>query len=170
MDDETHVGLVDTHAKGDGSHDDVNLLHQEVILRLRAERAVETGMIGRRLDVIGFQHLSQFLNLLARKTIDDATLARMLLDELDDVLIHVMRLRTHLIIQVGTVKRRFELHSIHNAQILLDVSTYLVCSGCSQCNDWSLAYLVDNRTDATVLRTEIVPPLRDTVGLVNGVE
>ena len=34
MDDETHIGFVDTHTEGDGGHNDVNLLHQEVVLGL----------------------------------------------------------------------------------------------------------------------------------------
>ena len=34
MDDETHVGFVYSHAKGNGSHNDINILHEELILCL----------------------------------------------------------------------------------------------------------------------------------------
>ena len=53
MDNKTHIGLVDTHAKGDGGHNDVNLLHQEVVLGLRTEHRLQTGMIRSGLDVVG---------------------------------------------------------------------------------------------------------------------
>ena len=36
MNNKAYVGLVDTHAKRNGSYNDINLLHQEIILVLRA--------------------------------------------------------------------------------------------------------------------------------------
>ena len=74
MDDETHVGLVNAHTEGYRSHDDVNLLHEEVVLRLRTCTGVQSSMIGCRLDFVGLQYLCQFLYFLARQAIDDATL------------------------------------------------------------------------------------------------
>ena len=65
MDDKAHVGFVDTHSKGNGCHDDVDALHQEVILRLRTQRGFKTSMIGCCLDVVGTQNLGKFLHLLA---------------------------------------------------------------------------------------------------------
>ena len=46
-------------------------------------------MIGSSLNVVGLQHLSQFLDLLARQAIDDTTLAWILLDEANDLLVDV---------------------------------------------------------------------------------
>ena len=161
-----HVGLVDTHAKGDGGYDDVNLLHQEGILGLRSQRRLQAGMIGSGLDVVGLQDFCQFLHLLARQAVDDAALAGVLLDEADDVLVYIVRLGAHLIIQVGAVERALELLGIHDAQILLDVRAHLVCGGGGQGDDGGIAYLVDDGTDAAVFRTEVVSPLRDAVGLV----
>ena len=65
MDDETHVGFVDTHTEGYRSHDDIDGLHEEIVLRLTACHAVKTCMIGSRLDVVGTQYGSQFLYLLS---------------------------------------------------------------------------------------------------------
>ena len=115
VDDKTHVGLVNTHAEGDGSHDDVNLLHQEVILCLRAQCRLQTCMVGSRLDVVSLQYLCQFLHLLTRQTVDDAALSRVLLDEFDDVLVHIHRLGAHLIVQVRAVERALELCGIYDA-------------------------------------------------------
>ena len=76
VDDKAHIGLVDTHAKRDGSHNHIDILLQEIVLRLTARTRIESGMIGSRLDVIGTEHGGQFLHLLARETVDNATLAR----------------------------------------------------------------------------------------------
>ena len=127
-------------------------------------------MIGSGLDVVGLQNLCQLLHLLTRQTVDDTALAGMLLDELDDVLINILRLRTYLVIQVRTVERTLELLGIHDTQILLDIRTDLIRCRRRQGNDGCLTDFIDDRTDATILRTEVMTPLRDTMGLVNGVE
>ena len=50
MDDVTHVRFVDAHAEGDGrDHDDI-VFFLKALLAFRAERGVETGVIGERRD------------------------------------------------------------------------------------------------------------------------
>ena len=46
VDHEAHVRFVDAHAEGDGGHDDLGFLHQEVILVLDACFGVEAGVVG----------------------------------------------------------------------------------------------------------------------------
>ena len=65
VNDEAHIGLVDAHAKGNGSHNNINLLHEEVVLSLRARGAVKPGMISLSLDVVGTQHVGQVLHFFA---------------------------------------------------------------------------------------------------------
>ena len=127
-------------------------------------------MVGQRLDVVEAQHLGQFLHLLAAQAIDDARLALVALDELDDLAVHVLGLGTHLIIKVGTVERRLEHGSAGHAQVLLDIMLHLGRRGRRQGDDRTHADAVDDRADIAVLRAEIVSPLRDTVCLVNGIE
>ena len=170
MNHKPHVGLVDTHTEGDGSHDDVDILHQEVILRLGTGGGIKTSMIGRGLDIIGAQDGSQLLHLLTRETVDDAALAGVLFDEIDDILIHILRLLAHLIIEVRTVEGAFELHRVEDAEVFLDVGTHLIGSRSRQCDDRCSTYLVDDRADTTVFRSEVMTPFRDTMGFVDGVE
>ena len=61
----TYIRLIDTHTKGDGSHYDIDTLHQEVILCLRPEPRFQSCMIGSCLDIVGFQDLCQFFHLLS---------------------------------------------------------------------------------------------------------
>ena len=55
MDDKADVGFVDTHAEGDRGYDNVDLFHQEVILRVAARSGVQAGMVGRSFDVVDDQ-------------------------------------------------------------------------------------------------------------------
>ena len=172
MDHKAHVGFVDSHSEGDRRHDHVQILHQEVVLRLRPRLRVETCMIRCGLDVIGLQDGGQFLHLLARQAVDDTALASMLLDELDDlpVGIVVALLRPYLVIQVRTVEGALELHAILDAQTAHDVRTHLVGSRRRKRNDRSHADRFNRMAYLAVLRTEVMSPFRDTVCLVNGVE
>ena len=165
-----HIGLVDAHAKGDGSHNDVDLLHEEVVLRLRASGRVEASMIGSRLDIVGTQHFGQVFNLLARQAINDAALVFVLLDETHDVLVDVLGLWPYLIVKIGAVERALKLNGIDDAQVLLDVRAHLVGSRGRQRNDGSLAYLVDDGPYAPVLRSEVMAPLRNAMSLIDGIE
>ena len=104
MNNETHIGFVDTHTKGYCRHDNIYLLHQEIILSLGTRCSVKTGMIGSRLDIVGTEDIGKILHFLARETIYDSALSLMLADEADNVLIDVFCLRSHLIVEVGTVE------------------------------------------------------------------
>ena len=152
-----HVGFVDSHAESDGSHDDVDVLHQEVILCLGTGTRIETSMIGRGLDVVCPQNGGQLLHLLPRQAVDDTALAGVLFDKLDNILVDILRLRSHLIIEVRTVEGAFELRGVKDAEVFLDVGTYLISGRCRQSNDGRWANLIDNRTDTTVLRTKSWP-------------
>ena len=170
MNHEAHIRLVDTHTEGDGSHNHVDALHEEIILCGRARSTIQSGMIRSRLDLIGAEHCRQFLHLLSGETIDNTALPRILSDELHDLLINLLRLRSYLIIQVRSVERALELHRIQNTQTLLDIRPHLIRSRSRQGDDRCLTNLVHDRTDTSVFRSEIMSPLRDTVRLVNSIE
>ena len=170
MDNEAHVGLVDAHSEGYGGHDDVDLFHEEIVLSLRARVAVEAGMIGSGLDVVGLEHRRQFLHLLARQAVDDAALARVLADEAYDLLVNVLGLLPHLVVEVGTVERALELTRVLDAEAALYVGAHLVGGGGGEGYYRCHAYLFYRTAYLSVFRTEVVAPLRDAVGLVDGIE
>ena len=158
MDDKAHVGFVNSHTKCNRCHNDINAFHKEVVLCLRACSTVKSGMIRRRLNLIGLQHLGQFLYFLTRKTVDNAALPLMLTNELDDLFIYIICLRAYFVIEISTVERAFELLGIRYTKALLDVGTHFVRGCCSQSNDRSSADLIDCWAYITILGTEIMSP------------
>ena len=170
MDHKAHIGFVNTHTESNGSHNNVDILHQEIILCLSTCSRIQSSMIGCSSDIVGLQDSSKLFHLLPRQTVDNTALSGMLFDELDDILIYILCLGTYFIIKVRTIKRALELHCIHNSQVFLNVATHLICRSSSQSYDRCLTYLINNRTDSTILRTEVMTPLRDTMCLINSIE
>ena len=170
MDDKSYIRLVNTHTEGDSRHDDIDTLHQEVVLSLRTGCRIQTCMIRSSLDIVCLEYFSQFFHLFSGQTIDDATLTWMLTDKHDNLAIDVVGFLAHLVEEIRTVEGTLEFSGIHDAEVFLDVCTHLVGSRCRKGNDRCLAYFVDDRAYASVLWAEIMSPLRDTVCLIHGIE
>ncbi len=168
--DKPHVWLVNAHSKRYGGHDDFQPFHDEVVLGLVAHLRFHAGMVGTGVDVVGAQHLGQFLHFLPAQAIDNATLPLVLQNEAYNVLFHIGSFGTHLVIEVGAVERTAEFHCIIYAQAFLDVFTHLVGGRSCKRNNGSDSYLVDYRPDPTIFGTEIMPPLRYAMSLVDGIE
>ena len=74
----SHIGLVDSHSKGDGRDNDVAILIEEGILMLDPLGGFQSGMVGQCIDAIHDQLFGKILHLLARQTINDYALALIL--------------------------------------------------------------------------------------------
>ena len=76
VDYKTDIGFVDTHAKSDGSDNDIDLFHEELVLIVLAGLAIETGMVRQCLDAVNSKGLRQFFHFFTAQSINDARLAR----------------------------------------------------------------------------------------------
>ena len=171
MDHETHIGFVNTHAERDGGDDDLSLFHQEVVLVLHAGLGIETSMVRQRTDTVLLQQHSQFLHFFAAQAVNDTRFARVVLDKFDHFLIDILVFLADFIIEVRAVERRNEHFGLFHAEVLLDIALHLGGGGGSQRNHGHIfAYLLDNLADVSILRTEVMPPFRNTVCLVDGVK
>ena len=96
----------------------------------------------------------------------------MLLNELHYLHVRCLlaHLRPYLIIEVWAIERTLELGSINDTETLLYVCPHLVGGSCSECNYRCTAYLIYYRTYVPVLRTEVVPPLRNAMCLIYRIE
>ena len=127
-------------------------------------------MIGAGINTIRFQNLSQFFHFLTAQTIDNTRFTGITLDELNDILVYIIRFTAYLIIKIRSIERRLELIGIRHSQDFLDILTHFLSSSSCQCNNRSRTNHIDNRTDTSVLRTEVVTPFRDTMCLIYGIE
>ena len=169
MDHISHVRLVDAHAEGYRSHDDVDTLHKEIVLIACPRLRIHAGMVRQSLDAVRNEQFGQLLDFFAAQTVDDAALAGALLDETYDIPLGV-ELGPYLVKEVRTVERRLEYSGIRHSQILLYIHLYLGRGRSRECNKRRLPDIVYDGAYAAVLGTEIVPPFRYAVGLVYGIE
>ena len=169
VDYKTHIGLVDAHTEGDSCHNNIGTLLEEGILIVGTGLCIHTCVVRQRLDAVCNKQLGKLLNLLAAQAVDNTALALILLDKADDVAVRIV-LRSQLIVEVWSVERALEDGGVGHTEVLLNIHLHLRRSCCRKGDERSLANIVYNRTDTTVLRAEVVTPLRDTVCLVNGVE
>ena len=168
--DEAHIGFIDTHTEGDRRYYHLHFLHQERILVGRTRGGIHTGMVRAGADTVHLQHLRQILHFLARQAIDDTALAFHPADETHQVFIHLFRLRSYFVIQVRTVETALENRGIQHAEVLLDIFLHFRRSRSRQRDDRRLTDTLHHTADLAVLRTEIMPPFRDTMRLIHGVE
>ena len=127
-------------------------------------------MISLCFNFVSTQYLCKFLHLLSGEAVNDTALTWMLLDKLDNIFVYILCLRAHLIVQVRTVERTLELICVYDTKILFDIRAHLICSRSRQCDNRSVPYLIDDRTNTTILRTEIMSPFRDTMCLIYRIE
>ena len=167
---EAHVGLVDAHAEGDGGHNHVALLVQERVLVVDAHLLVEAGVVGAGAHVVHAQQLGNFLHLLAAQAVNDAGLALVLLHVLNQLLFGVV-LGAHLVVEIGAVEAGFEDAGVVHVQVFLDVQLHFGRGRGREGNNGHVAaQVVDDAANLAVLGPEVVAPLRDAVGLVDGHE
>ena len=170
VNDEAHVGFVDTHTESNGCNDDLCLLHEEGVLVFGALLRVHACMIRQGGYVVDAQRLRKVLYGLATQAIDYARLAFHAADEADELFVHLFGLLTHLIIEIGAVERRFEHLCLEYAEVFLYVVLYLRGGSGGEGDYGCLAYTLNDRVDTAVFRTEVVTPLRDTMCLIDGIE
>ena len=102
--DKPNVGLVDAHAKRDGRHNHIHVLHQELILDPAARVAVHSCMVWKRLHAIDTQGLCNLLHPFAAQTIHDAALAHVL-ERVPHDLFEGILLGSDLVEQIVSVER-----------------------------------------------------------------
>ena len=169
VDDKADVRLVDSHSESNGGHDDIDLLHQELVLVVGPGFGVQAGVVRKGLDAVDGKHLGHFLHLFTTEAVDDAAFAGVLADEADDVLLR-LHFVPHFVIEIGPVEGGLEHPGVLDAEILEDVALHFQGGGSRQGDDGSRLDLVDDGTDFPVFGTEVMAPFGDAVGLVHSVE
>ena len=162
------IGLVNAHAEGVGGNDDALLVLLPLFLPLVAGRVFEPGVIEGGGDAVLFEEHSQFLALPPASCIDDGTARGELenVDELSRLVIGV----AHDIGQIAAV----EAHAVHilllKQQPLLYVINHLWRSGGGEGQHWRLGFDLTKVSNVQIGGAEVVAPLTDAVGFVNGDE
>ena len=169
MDDISDIRLVDAHSEGYCGDNHVHILHKEAVLILRPYLSIQPGVIWNSLYTVDNQHIGKFFNLLSAEAVYNSGLPRILLYVFYDIPVRI-HLVPDLVIEVRPVERGLEDLCVLYAEILYNVALDLRGGRGGERYHRSISNLVDYRSDAPVLRPEIVPPVGNAMSLVYRIE
>ena len=164
--DPSHIGLVDTHAKGDGGDDYLRVIANERFLVVATRLCIETGVVRQRADAIVLQLRGKLIDALAREAIDDAR-AAITARKLSQFRVRRACLGPHGVIQVGAIETRNMNARLAQGELLHDIPPDpLGGSGCER-RDWHPGKPRAYAMELAILRAEIVTPVRNAMCLVD---
>ena len=169
--DETHIRFVDAHAEGDGGDDDDAFLVEKTRLVPAAHLGAEAGMVGQRIQTLAREPGGHLVHALARQAVDDAGVGGMLrADEAQQLLARTPSGRglVDAVTDVRPVETADKHTSLLEAEARNDFAPRGFIGGGRQGNTRNAGETLLQYRQLDVFRTEIVPPLGNTVGLIDG--
>ncbi|MNP19914.1 hypothetical protein D3C76_1124670 [compost metagenome] len=166
MGDEAHVGFVDAHAEGDGGDHDQAFLVEEAPLVGRPGLGRQAGMVRQGREALLAEVGRYVVDLLARQAVDDTGVAAPLAEERQQLLARLL-LGHDAVEDVRPVEARQETLGILQVQARDDFFAGTHVRGGGQGNTWHLREQLGQLSQLQVLGTEVVTPLRYTVGFVD---
>jgi len=167
--DKTHIRFIDAHAEGDGGYHNQPFLPQEAALVLGPGVRVQTGVVGQGGEPLGVEPGGGFIHLFPGQAVDDARLP-FVAGEKGQELAPGIVLFHHRVVNVGPVKTGHKDLGVPQAQ----AADHFLPGGLvrrggeGDAGHFRIALVQGG--ELQVFGTEIVAPLGDAVGLVNGKE
>ena len=165
----THIWFVDAHAKGDRGHHDHAAVTAEPLQHGRAPLGIEAGVIGQGIKAGGGQLLGQAVDPLARTGVDDAGLplaGRQKRLQLGPRAL----LLAHQVGDVGPIEAGQEHPVVLQAQAPADVLAGAAIGRGGEGQAGNRGEPLRQHGQLQVFGPEIVAPLGDAVGLIDGEE
>ncbi|CRP95037.1 hypothetical protein PAERUG_E5_London_17_VIM_2_12_12_01577 [Pseudomonas aeruginosa] len=165
--DETHVGLVDAHAEGNGRHHDQAFLVEEALLVVGTQFVGQSGVIRQRGEALVAEEFRDLLDLLPRQAVDDAGIAAPLGEEAEQLLARLL-LGHDAVEDVRPVEAGEELLGVLQVQALDHLLAGTHVRGGGQGDPRHLREQLGKLAELQVFGTEVMAPLRHAVRFVDG--
>ena len=168
VDNERHVGFVDTHAECVGRDHDRLAVVQKIVLILAAFLGIEARVIAGGGQAAAEQQAADLLHVFAGGAVHDAAFILALVQKLQQL--HALGGRLFdSKIQIWTVKTGGLDERFVQTERLHDVVAHLGGGRCGECgNERPFGQCGEKVEDFEVAWTKILSPLRDTVRLIHG--
>ena len=169
VNDQAYVGFVYAHAKGDGRHDDRDLIAYKLLLCFTSHLGLQTRVIGQRVETLVTQVRRQRLGIFAGKAVYDGRFAPVFFEQIEECAERIS-LGPHRVIEVGAVKTSGEYLRLVQAEVCHNVSTHAL-GGCGcQRDKGYMGQSAPQVAEDAVVGTKIAPPFGYTMRFVNGDE
>ena len=164
------IWLVDTHAEGDGRHHHRRLGLQELLQPSRAHVFVEARVIGQRRHSRGDQLVSELVDPVARAGVDHPGPLRPFGHQFQHAPVSLAALALCRQGELRACKAVDELQRVSEPQLGADVPTCAGIGGGSDRQARHFREYLGQSAEHAVFGAEVVAPLADAVGLVDGHE
>ena len=168
--DEADVRTVDAHAEGVGGDGDVRLAVDELVLGVFAFGVGESGVVGDGVDAMFFEVAEDGHYFFAGGAVDDACFpfADELVEAEEFFLLGVARSGAEGEVVAGEAAD--DDGGVAEAEVVEDVFPDLAGGGGGEGDGLGVAELFDDAAEAEVVGAEVVAPLAEAVGFVDGDE
>ncbi|MNF56789.1 hypothetical protein D3C84_382900 [compost metagenome] len=166
MGDETHVGLVDAHAEGNGGDHDQPFLVEEALLVMGPQVVGQACVVGQRREALLGEEGRHLLHLLARHAVDDAGVATAFGEEAQQLLARLV-LGDDAVKDVRPVEAGEEALGVLQVQALDHLLAGTHVRGGGQRHARHIGEELGQLPQLQVLGAEIVAPLGHAVGFVD---
>ena len=168
VDDKTHIGFVNAHAKGIGRDHHVPAVISKILLVALALRVGETGVIARDGDAVFQQKFIDGFHFFARRTVHNPGHSAVVLQKLQQRRVLLGRLCDG-VVQILAVKTRDLNVWILQLQHRADIFAHMGSRCCGKgANHRPLRKSIQKFWNGQIAGAEILPPLRDAVGFIHG--
>ncbi len=166
MDHEPHVGLVDAHAERVRRHHDPDLVLDPFFLPQGAFGGGQSSVVGQRRDALVAQQRRHLFGALARAHVDD-TRPRHVAHQTQQLAVLVIR-AADAVGEIGAGEAASQQAGFGESQAVHDVVRDGFRGRSRERQDRNAGEFFAQFGDAQVRRPEVVAPLRDAVGFVDG--
>lgn len=163
-----HVGAIDTHAEGDGSDDDVQAFGGEVVLDFEARFGVESGVVCSGIQAAGSHGVGEAFGLVAGDAVDDCGLIIVPSEGLLDLVFAFADSREDSVGEVWSIEDANVDAWVSHLELIADVGADAGCGGGGVRMQRNAGEDLVELGDSAVFRSEVVAPLADAVGFVDG--
>ena len=167
MKDKAHIGFVDAHAECDGRADDAIVLAQKCVVVEGAHGMIEPGVIWQRAPATARELAGQFLGAAPRGAIDNAAFSAMGVKPLDELSRRV-HFPLHREKQIRPIEGAHKHFWPAHEQFRCDLRTGRRVGGRRNGDGLKAAERLGDLAQTQIFGPEVVAPLRDTMGLVDG--
>ena len=167
--DGANIRFVDSHAEGNRGHNDIAPALHEVILRGGAHIVCKAGVVGPRADARALQATCHALRRMLQGHIDNGREWFLLDESIDEQVQALVRSnRGDVQVQIGSVERCLHMVSLGDAEGFADFLRHgRRCCGRERQNTRDAEFFRESG-EAQILGSEIVSPLRNAMGLIDG--
>ena len=164
-----HVGLVDSHAEGNGCAHHNAVFAQKLLLAPASLVGIQSCMIGKRGDASSIELLGRLIGAVALEAIDYAAFAEMLVfDEAHELVERpgAAVLAHHGVANVRPIKTGHKHAAVHQ-KLFADLLAGIEVGRCRQCNSRHLRPVFAQKAQCAVLGSEVVSPHGYAVRFIN---